>query len=50
MISASDARWGTENKRIIENTLKIITSKIMLNTHNSKETSDNNKSFLKKSR
>ena len=47
MISSSDTRWGTVNKSIIENKLKSITSKIYLNTSDSKETLDRNKSFLK---
>ena len=47
MISSSDTRWRTANKSRIENKLKSIASKIHLNTSDSKETLDGNKSFLK---
>ena len=47
MISSSDTRWGSVNKSTIENKLKIITFKIMLNTSDNKETLDDNTSFLK---
>ena len=47
MISSSDVRWGMVNKNTIENKLKIINSKITLNTSDGKAELDNNKSFLK---
>ena len=46
-ISSSDARWGSANKTIMENELKIINNQIALSASCRKETLDNNASFSK---
>ena len=37
LISSSDTRWGTVNKNIIEDKLKTINAKILINTSDRKE-------------